>query len=759
METNEKIIGTLAGLSAKLVAADAGDKDVIVEVGSVLEKTVGTLPDDNDCTDAKDLLARCLQTLQAVYLGQVSDAEDAFNAVAGALSAVADSLGEAADTEAVGQAAATLQQFASGLQEQTADEPAESAPCEPEPQTAAQKQSEAPSFDPPECLLPEDSDMELLGEFCIECLDHIGNAEASLLDIEANPEDVEPINVVFRAFHTIKGTSGFLGLDVIQKVAHLAENLLDRARDGEIRITGGYADLSLRSSDALKTMIEGMSDIAPGGQLVIPEDINDLLAVLHNPEGSGIGEDDVDEAMRVGDILVGQGAAKRKDVERAAEHQEGEPIGRVIVADGTAPATEVVKAIRTQQKIANAPKTKAAGESTVRVGTGRLDNLMNMVGELVIAQAMVSQDPTVHSGQSPRLTRNVSHAGKIIRELQNLAMSVRMVPLKATFQKMARLVRDLARKAGKKVRFVTEGEDTEIDRGMVEVLGDPLVHMIRNSCDHGIEPEEARQAAGKDPMGTITLRAYHSGGNVVIELEDDGKGLDRDKIVAKAVERGIVESGKDLTDAETFMLIFQAGFSMAEKVTDISGRGVGMDVVRRGIESVRGRIETASKLGTGTTFTMRLPLTMAITDAMLVSVGHEHYLLPTISIEQSFKPDPDAMSTVTDRGEVVKLRGDLLPIFRLHRLFNVPGAATSIDDGLLIAIESEGKRCALMVDGLLGQQQVVIKSLGSAMGNIPGVSGAAILGDGRVGLILDSSGILQLVNEQAEVGEPILAEA
>jgi len=489
----------------------------------------------------------------------------------------------------------------------------------------------------------------------------------------------------------------------------------------------------------LRTMITSLQGVEPGGQFAIPDEYDSLIAGLSAPDDASADNEDAADEMRVGDILVGKEQASREDVEQAFDEQGNRPIGEVLVEKNAVAATDVAKAIRTQKKI-----TGRTGEATIRVGTGRLDNLINMVGELVIAQSMVSQDPEVLGGESPRLLRNISHAGKIIRELQDLTMSLRMVPLKGTFQKMARLVRDLARKAEKPVNFVTEGEDTEIDRNMVEVLNDPLVHMIRNSVDHGVEPADQRKTAGKDPTGTVCLRAYHAAGNVVIELIDDGKGIDAQKVIAKGVERGIVEPGRELTDTEAFNLIFQPGFSTAEKVTEISGRGVGMDVVKKGIEALRGRIDVASKLGDGSTFTLKLPLTMAITDAMLLRVGGEHYLLPTASIEHSFRPTDDAVSTVAGRGEMVMLRGDLLPVFRLHELFGVAGAATDPADALFICIEGEGKRCALMVDELLGQQQVVIKSLGQSMGQVPGVSGGSILGDGRVGLILDAGGLLKL---------------
>jgi two-component system chemotaxis sensor kinase CheA len=595
-------------------------------------------------------------------------------------------------------------------------------------------------------------------DFIVECLDHLTNAEAGLLDLETNADETETINVIFRAFHTIKGSSGFLGLDRIQKTAHLAENMLDRGRDGEIQITGGYSDLALKSCDALRGMIEGLQGAEPGGPIPSPENLNDLLAYLFDPEGNGFGEEAAAEPIRLGEILVGQGAAEKDAVETAAAQasQDGKKIGQKVVENKAAKAEDVVKAVRTQ-KASGGGAGGVQTESSIRVGTDRLDSLINMVGELVIAQSMVTQDPDVVDGSKPRLQRNVSHAGKIIRELQDLTMSLRMVPLKGTFQKMARLVRDLGKKAGKQVQFTSEGDETEIDRNMVEVLNDPLVHMIRNSCDHGIESAEDRVAAGKEPTGTVKLRAYHSAGNVVIEIIDDGKGLDRDKLLKKAIEKGVVDGSKEMSDSEVYSLIFAPGFSTAEKITDVSGRGVGMDVVKKNIESIRGRIEVSSKLGEGTTFAMRLPLTMAITDAMLLRVGQERYLLPTVSIEQSFRPEPGAISTVTNRGEMVMLRGELLPIFRLHQMFEVTDGVTDPHEGLLIAIESEGKRCALMVDELLGQQQVVIKTLGQTLKNIPGVAGGAILGDGRVGLILDAAGLMQLAHGNVEADEMAMA--
>jgi len=776
MKLDDKTRDVLEGLSAEVLAVNAADKEGIVRVGTRLEGILEQVAAAEGGIGS--LLEAALSVLQGVYQDALSDPQGAMAAVAEAVGAAAAALGgeEAlAGDPTLEQAAEKVAVLVGALAAGTggpapappkADTPAPEPPPALTPQAAEHAEPPAapipaptpqatehaepvaapatPVAQPaavPAAVLPADTDLALLKEYIVESLDHIAAAEAALLALESDPDDSEQINTIFRAFHTIKGTSGFLGLERIQTLAHRAESLLDRARNGEIHVTGGYADLSLQSCDLLRVMIQALDGASPGGALAIPPELAKLLEALADPAAAGISGES-DEALRVGDILVGQGRVGRDQVEQAVAEQADRPIGEVLVERGAARPTDVAKALRVQQQMRTG--RGAAAEATVRVSTSRLDNLINMVGELVIAQSMVAQDPHVVSGRLARLSRSVSHAGKIIRELQDLTMSMRMVPLKATFQKMARLVRDLAHKSGKKVQYVTEGEETEIDRNMVEVLNDPLVHMIRNAVDHGIEAPDRRRQAGKDETGTVRLRAYHSAGNVVIELADDGKGLDRQKIVAKAVERGLIDAGRDLADSEAFALIFQPGFSTAEKVTDVSGRGVGMDVVKRGIESLRGRVEVASTVGAGSTFTIRLPLTMAITDAMLVRVGREKYLLPTVSIEQSFRPTREAISTVTGRGEMVMLRGDLLPMYRLHRLYGVSDAVADPCDGLLIVIESQGQRCAVMVDELLGQQQVVIKSLGQSLGNLPGVAGGAILGDGRVGLILDADGIMRL---------------
>jgi two-component system chemotaxis sensor kinase CheA len=446
--------------------------------------------------------------------------------------------------------------------------------------------------------MPEEADVELLGEFIAEGTDLIAQAEDALLALENDPEDMDSVATVFRAFHTVKGTAAFMELTLIAEMGHHAESLLSRVRDKEIRYGGGYADLSLRALDMIKELVERVKDaLTGGGPFTKPEGYNELMQVLADPEAAGI-SDEIDDmaAPRLGDLLVAQGKADREDIETAVENCNDAPIGQCLVKNKAASVQEVGQALRAQRRIKSGGVTV---DASVRVSTVRLDRLIDMVGELVIAHSMVAQDDVINMGQNHELAKKVSHSTKIIRELQDMSMSMRMVPLKATFNKMARLVRDLSKKIGKKVTFHTEGEDTEIDRNLVDVISDPLVHMVRNAVDHGIEPPDARTAAGKSENGTVQLLAYHSAGRVVVEIRDDGKGLDRDVILTKAKERGLVSEGTNLSDKDIYNLVFEPGFSTAKEVTDVSGRGVGMDVVRRNIESLRGQVEINSEPGRG----------------------------------------------------------------------------------------------------------------------------------------------------------------
>ncbi len=390
----------------------------------------------------------------------------------------------------------------------------------------------------------------------------------------------------------------------------------------------------------------------------------------------------------------------------------------------------------------------ASSDEKIKVSTTRLDNLINMTGELVIAQLMVAEEICTGASSVHELGRKVAHQGKIVRELQELSMSMRMVPVQGVFQKMSRLARDLSRKAGKPVDFVTIGEETELDRTVVDKIADPLIHMVRNSVDHGIEPSEDRVKVGKSATGRVELRAFHQAGNIVIEIEDDGKGLDKERILKKAVDNGVVEPGQELPDEEIFKLVFHPGLSTAEKVTSVSGRGVGMDVVKKNIESLRGKIDISSTRGKGTTFTIRLPLTLAVIDGQVVCIGDQRYIIPINSIVRSLRPTAQQVSSVQGRGEMVLERNELVPLVRLYQLLGVVPTEQDPTKALVVVVEEDGKKCCLLVDDLLAQQQVVIKSLGDALGRVKGVSGGAIMGDGKVCLILDIPGLVALAQAQ-----------
>jgi two-component system chemotaxis sensor kinase CheA len=594
--------------------------------------------------------------------------------------------------------------------------------------------------------MPANPDPDLLAAFITESSELIQNAEEALLSLEQDPQDMEAVGKVFRAFHTVKGTAGFLELTLITELGHHAETVLSRVRDGEIRYSGGYADLCLQALDAIKELVASVQQALAGAPLGKPEGYDTLLAVLKNPEAAGISEEQDDSRVpRVGDILVAQGGAERGQVEKALSEHPGERTGVALVKAQAASVAAVGRALRTQKQM---HPGEAALDTSVRVSTQRLDRLIDMVGELVIAHSMVAQDGLVISGENHGLAKKVSHTSKIVRELQDISMSMRMVPLKATFNKMARLARDVGRKLGKNVNFLSDGEDTKIDRNLVDIVHDPLVHMVRNAVDHGIETSEERRAAGKPEPGTVKISAYHSAGSVVMEISDDGRGLDREVLLAKARQSGLVRENADLSDREVFNLVFEPGFSTARVVTDVSGRGVGMDVVKKNIELLRGTVEIKSEKGIGSVFKMSLPLTLAIIDGMVIRVGLETYVIPTLSIIRSVKPAVEDVFTVLRQGEMLRLQGHLIPLYRMARIYNIGGAREDIQEAIVVVVEDEQRQAGLVIDELVGRQQVVIKSLGRSMRNIPGISGGAIMPDGRVGLILDVGGLLRFATPE-----------
>jgi two-component system chemotaxis sensor kinase CheA len=424
-----------------------------------------------------------------------------------------------------------------------------------------------------------------------------------------------------------------------------------------------------------------------------------------------------------------------------------------------APEVSIAKAeepepSKTKAATPSAKANVAVADTSIRVSVEKVDQLLNLVGELVITQSMLVQtalnlDPVIHEN----MLSGVGQLERNTRELQESVMSIRMMPISFVFSRFPRLVRDLAGKLNKKIELKLIGESTELDKRFIEKLSDPLTHLVRNSLDHGIELPDERVAKGKSPTGTLTLRAFHQGGNIVIEVADDGAGLNRERILAKARERDIaVHDG--MTDGEVWLLIFEAGFSTAAQVTDVSGRGVGMDVVRRNIQSMGGRIEISSMYGIGSTMSIRLPLTLAILDGMSISVGDEIYLIPLAFIIESLQPRHDEVKTMAGKGRVINVRGEYLPLIALHEIFNVPPKVTEFHEGLVIILEAEGEKVAMFVDDLLGQHQVVVKNLETNYRKVPGVAGATIMGDGHVAFILD---VAQLVRISQGIARAVAA--
>ncbi|MGB0370544.1 MAG: chemotaxis protein CheA [Opitutales bacterium] len=622
--------------------------------------------------------------------------------------------------------------------------------------------------------LDPEEDLELLQEFHTEANDHVEQIEAALLTIEKDPDDDESLNSLFRSFHTIKGVAGFLRLVPLQKLAHNLESVLDRARNKEIVLNSRLVSGILEGKDAIEVINSQIADCLSDGTL--PSEVVKVSHIIwevnkaaeaqdgseedstSSPDEGYLISDKVDSKEALPTTLeLAQSFFAHKPETTEASSEKAEPTPQAEPAAAPAEPTPVASApapaaaskepaTKPAKKEAKKPARRAPikDESFIRVNTGKLDNLMDMVGELVIVQSQIQESASTEKTDTVALQRGVAQLSRITKELQHSSMALRMLPIKPTFQKAGRMVRDISNDLGKTINLETDGEETELDRNVIEMIGDPLVHMIRNAIDHGIEatPEE-RTEAGKPAAGTILLKAYHRGGNIVIEMSDDGRGIDADKIFAKAVERGIVGPDEKLSDSDKRLLIFAPGFSTAETVTDLSGRGVGMDVVRRNIESLRGSVEVDSVVGMGTTFRIKLPLTMAIIDGLVVRVGFERFILPTPTVKVALKPEADQLSTIQGNMEVLDLRGNTVPNVRLHNSFDIQDAQQDISQGILVIIETASRPVALLVDEMISKQEVVIKNLGNLLGRIKGVAGGAILGDGNIALILDPANLYQ----------------
>ncbi|WP_028915067.1 chemotaxis protein CheA [Pseudoxanthomonas sp. J31] len=620
--------------------------------------------------------------------------------------------------------------------------------------------------------------------------------EAGLLALESGSTDPEVINSVFRAAHSIKGGAATFGFEKMAALTHVLETLLDEIRGGKRALASSAVDAMLGSVDVLRALLAEAEHGHPADTAAI-EAVHQRLqqelgqpgaaaaaraAAEPEPEGWDIafspapslfmsGNDPlriIRELEHLGPLEV------NARLEKLPEFAQLDPLEACIAWDlglrGKVPRSAIDDVfawvvddceldIRPQlpaAPAAAAPAAQAApaaahpgagapaaagvheAETSIRVSVDKVDALINLVGELVITQAMLKQvSGGMDPAQAERLFAGLELLERNTRDLQEAVIGVRMLPVDAVFRRFPRLVRDLSGRLGKHVRLRTIGEGTELDKGLIEKIADPLVHLVRNAIDHGLELPDARKAAGKDETGTITLAASHQGGHIVIEVADDGRGLNRAKILAKAAERGLAIPDNP-TDSQVWDLIFQPGFSTADQVTDLSGRGVGMDVVRKNIQALGGEVQLESAEGRGTRVVIRLPLTLAILDGMVVSSGGEILILPLSHVLEALQPEPDDIRTVAGEGRVLRVRGEYLPLLSLAGTF---GYGDGSGESLVVVVEGDGQKLALQVEELVGQQQVVVKNLEKNYRRVPGISGATILGDGRVALIVDVGGL------------------
>ncbi|MGE4290994.1 MAG: Hpt domain-containing protein [Desulfovibrio sp.] len=575
-----------------------------------------------------------------------------------------------------------------------AAEPVASAPVE-----AAAAPSEYPQSIMDEMQLPVTE--EMIEQFTTEAEESLDAAEQALMQIFDDPEGAEEsLNEAFRMIHSFKGNCGLLGFKPLERVSHTMETVLDFFKTGTTpRRESDRASLM----KGLDTLRAGLAEIATDGKLRMgPQE--DLVAEL-----SGL-------------------------------------------LPGGAPQAAKARAPRPKPEARSAPAAAGAAKierRDIRVDLDKLDVLINLVGELVIAESMTTRHPDLQGLNLEGFERSAHNLRRIIADLQDVAMQVRMIPLSRTFRKMIRLVHDLSTKAGKKIRLELLGEETEVDKTVIEQIADPLVHIIRNSVDHGLEPPDERLAAGKADTGVVTIEARHEAGEVLIAVRDDGRGLSRERILKKAAANGMIQGdGSGLSDGEVYKMIFEPGFSTAEKITDVSGRGVGMDVVRRNLEKLKGRVDVQSVPGRGATVLLRIPLTLAIIEGMLIRVGSSQYTLPLLSIRESFRPEMKQVTVTMDGQEVVKVRDDMIPVVRLHELYNAEPDVVELDKGILVIVDSGNKNVCIFCDEILGQHQTVIKGLPSYLGTARGLSGCTILGNGEVSLILDVGSLIAMAESK-----------
>ena len=643
----------------------------------------------------------------------------------------------------------------------------------------------------------------------------LADMEQHLLGLDPQEPDSEQLNAIFRAAHSIKGGAGTFGFTVLQETTHILENILDGARRGEMQLSTDIINLFLETKDIMQEQLdayktaqepnaesfnyicEALRQLALEAKGIAPQAAAPVVALADvaapaAPASSGLRLQLINLKEKEPDLLLEElgNLGTLTDVVKGASSLEAtiDGVGKddivavlcfvideaqiqfpldaapaavaaapVAEAEAEAPVqqtatvTDITPAVKRESKRAAAP-AKSSESSSIRVAVEKVDQLINLVGELVITQSMLAQrsgalDPVAHGD----LLNSMGQLERNARDLQESVMSIRMMPMEYVFSRFPRLVRDLASKLGKEVELTLLGSSTELDKSLIERIIDPLTHLVRNSLDHGIETPEKRLAASKTAVGNLTLSAEHQGGNICIEVIDDGAGLNRERILAKALSSGLPVSDS-MSDEEVGMLIFAPGFSTAEQVTDVSGRGVGMDVVKRNIQEMGGHVEISSKQGKGTTIRILLPLTLAILDGMSVRVADEVFILPLNAVMESLQPTAEELKPLAGGERVLEVRGEYLPLVELWNVFDVQNAKTDATQGIVVILQSAGRRYALLVDQLSGQHQVVVKNLESNYRKVPGISAATILGDGSVALIVDVSALQSLNREKRVAG-------
>lgn len=615
----------------------------------------------------------------------------------------------------------------------------------------------------------DDFEKELKLGFLEEAGQLLSDVERCYLDLESNPADISIIDQIFRVAHNLKGSSKAVGFDEMGAFAHEFESLLLKLKNQELQPSSELVSLLLRCNDHIAVMVNSLKDdmsstfdstgllqeieAAMQGKLSqssdikseaeeVAEEAKEEVSTNYPPADAFVEESQDPEAYL--QSLIDKNFQEQSTAPTQASPAPSHP---------EVPTKTQDNVVSLKAKEATAP-SKAhppsggggnTSDESIRVSLARLEKLLNYVGEMVILQTVLKEQ--THDA-SLLIRRTVHQLGKVTKEVQDISMGLRMVPLKQTFQKMQRIVRDTSNTLGKKVNLVLAGEDTELDKTVLERISDPLVHLVRNAVDHGVEGPQTRIDSGKDPMGTLLLSAYHQSGKLVIEVKDNGAGINPDVLRRKAVEKGILKSNQNISDKDAINLIFHPGFSTKAQVTDVSGRGVGMDVVKTNIEALQGEVLVETELGVGTTFKIFLPLTLAIIDAMIIKVQSERFVIPLSHVHESVRPVASDIKYTTGIGEVLMLRGENLPLFKLSDLLNRKGATREIKDLIALVVRTGSSPYAVLVDDIIGQHQVVIKQLGEEVQGLKGFAGSAILGDGKPALILE---IAELMGRGAKV--------